>query len=88
MIILEEKKSLRKKVRDFEKSYLGELGELDLSLCENILSLPEYRSAQSIFAFVPFGNEPNILCVLEDALLKERSLRYPAAKRMGRWRLL
>ena len=84
MTVQEEKKALRKELREVEKAlpdaYWAEAGS---AICARLLTLPEYRSAGTVFCFVGAGREIDTRPFLEGALRDTKRLCVPLCVSMG-----
>ena len=84
MTVQEEKKALRKELREVEKAlpdaYRAEAGSV---ICDRLLTLPEYRSARTVFCFVGAGREIDTRPFLEGALRDAKRLCVPLCVSMG-----
>ena len=84
MTVQEEKKALRKELREVEKAlpdaYRAEAGSV---ICARLLALPEYRSAGTVFCFVGAGREIDTRPFLEGALRDAKRLCVPLCVSMG-----
>ena len=74
----EQKKNMRKQIREAEKALTQEYrDESSAKICANIMSLPEYRKAGVVLAFVSMSREPDLSAVLSDALARGKTLCVP-----------
>ena len=84
LTVQEEKKALRKELREVEKAlpdaYRAEAGSV---ICARLLALPEYRSAGTVFCFVGAGREIDTRPFLEGALRDAKRLCVPLCVSMG-----
>lgn len=73
-----DKNQLRKELKSLRNRLSKEEVAAKSSLiCRNILSLPAYVSAKTVFAYLAFGSEVNIDGVIEHALLNGKKICVP-----------
>ena len=73
-----EKKEVRRHFRALRHSLSPkDRHAWDRSLCEQILTLPCYRQAQTILAYYPIGDEPDLRPVLDHALAVGKTVAFP-----------
>lgn len=72
------KTAMRRQVRDttasFSKKYIDTANE---AILQNILSLPEYQNAKTIFAYYSMGIEPDTLSIIQHALENGKTVAIP-----------
>ena len=77
-MIRKEKQALRKKIWAEEKTLdQAYRDEAAAKICQNIISLPEYQSANVVLAFVSMRREADMSTVLKDALASGKTLCVP-----------
>lgn len=84
MTIAEEKKLLRKKIKEINKNlpegYLSAAGSL---ICSHIANSPEFEAAETVFAFVNMANEPDTVPLLNAVLAAGKKLAVPLCRDNG-----
>lgn len=74
----EEKKALRKTIRQLEQALSPAYrAESARSIAAHLLAMPEYRAAETVFCFVGVGLEIDTRPILEDALSTGKQLCVP-----------
>lgn len=79
-----DKKAFRCSVID-EITALPEeyIAESDMGICENFLSLPEFKAARTVFAYISTGREPNTKSIIEKALEMGKTVALPISYSNG-----
>ena len=84
MTVAERKRELRREIseaaRMLPEDYLRKAGE---GLCEMLLSLPEYQTAETVFAFASTDKEPDIWPFLAQTLRDGKRLALPVCTAPG-----
>ncbi len=76
-----EKKEVRRRYRALRQSLsLADRHAWDRMLCEQILVLPCYQNAQTLLAFYPIGDEPDLLPVVTHALSVGKTVAFPVCE--------
>ncbi len=76
-----EKRELRRHYRALRRDLPREdRAAWDRALCERILSLPCFTDANTILAFYPLADEPNLLPVVTAALDNGKRVAFPVCK--------
>ncbi len=84
MTVQEEKKNLRRRIRQIEEGMTPkELADSDKRLIDRLRTLPEFVESKTVMLFYPFGREPQIMPLLEKLYNKKR-ICLPAVCRDGR----
>lgn len=88
MEISEEKRALRLEVKNAEKQLSPqEKAAGDAVINELILSTPEYRAAQTVFAFVGTAREIDTTALLKNTLCSGKRLCVPLCREKGQMEL-
>ena len=75
------KRALRAHYRAVRSAITPEDKEIwDRALCEAIASLPCFSSAKTLLTYYPFGDEPNLLPVVQQALEKGITVAFPVCE--------
>ena len=78
------KAALRKKIIDYTgalpEEYIEESNE---GICKNLLALPEYQKANTIFAYYSIGREPGTHSFIERALADGKTIALPISLECG-----
>ena len=78
MDVSEQKKELRKKIREINRSLTEEYKkEASSKICQKVIALEEYQKAETIFCFVGVGSEPDTRDILEDAIRQGKCVSVP-----------
>lgn len=73
-----KKQQLRKELKSLRNQLSREqVTDWSCEICANILASAQYRQAEILFAYLAFGNEPNIDAVLKQALLDGKTVGVP-----------
>jgi len=76
--IQEEKIKLRKKIKDICKTFdRAELVKKSKRILDNLKQLEIWNKADTIFAFLPLGDEVDTLCIIEEALTQRKKVAVP-----------
>lgn len=75
---MNEKRALRIKVRERLQTLMQNDRELaSRALCQRSLAIGEVSRAQTVMAFVPMGDEPDIRPLIEELLFNDKSVLLP-----------
>ncbi|MBQ0050541.1 MAG: 5-formyltetrahydrofolate cyclo-ligase [Treponema sp.] len=79
MALAEEKKLLRKEIKSRISEFIeaGRNGEASRRICRKVLELNEYKSATTIFAYIPAKNEADCMPFVEAALSEGKNVFVP-----------
>lgn len=82
MIVSEEKKLLRTKMRAILASYFAEgvASRASLSACKKLIALESYSDADIVLAYIAHGNEASCQDVIFDALNRGKTVACPRVK--------
>ncbi|MCQ4115410.1 5-formyltetrahydrofolate cyclo-ligase [Ruminococcus sp. zg-921] len=77
-IIKEEKSRLRRQYRQRRSAVSAfEKAEIDAQIFKRLISLPQYKSAKQIFAYVSMGSEVDTQCIINHALSENKAVAVP-----------
>lgn len=72
------KQVLRRRILRQRQAMTGEAAaEKSLALCRMVLSSPQYQSAKTLYAYLPFRNEIQLLPLLHQALADGKQVALP-----------
>jgi len=76
--IREAKNKLRKEIREKHKTLTDEYYfKAGKAICEKVISGKVYKDSDVIFCFIGVGNEPDTKAIIEDALLRGKTVLVP-----------
>ena len=82
----EEKQAMRKTIRALEKTLsAGYKADSSAAIARQLLALPEYQAAGTVFCFVGTAHEIDTTAILEDALGRGKRLCVPCACPWASW---
>ena len=80
----EEKQAMRKTIRALEKTLsAGYKADSSAAIARQLLALPEYQAAGTVFCFVGTAHEIDTTAILEDALGRGKRLCVPLCMSLG-----
>lgn len=72
------KQALRQRIQRQRQAMTAKaVAEKSLALCSMVLSSPQYQSAKTLYAYLPFRNEVQILPLLHQALADGKQVALP-----------
>ena len=78
MTVLEEKKRLRRVMRELESTLSDRYkAQSSQSIARHLLAMPEYQTAETVFCFVGTSREIDTRAILSDALASGKTLCVP-----------
>jgi len=76
--IPEEKKRLRKKIKDIYKTFSkSEITEKSKKILDNLKSLETWNNTNTLFAFLPLSDEVDTSCIIKEALTQGKKVAVP-----------
>jgi 5-formyltetrahydrofolate cyclo-ligase len=82
--VKEEKARLRREIKEKISALdQGYLGESDRGIRENVLSLPEFRSARTVFAYLSVDRECDTRHLVDHLLQEGRRVALPRSRKGG-----